>query len=631
MLQRLLWERWSYLACLLGCLLGIGGGYLSLTHRHARQAEQALRKEFRVLVFLSDGKKADPSSWRRRLGAFPEIRSARYLSKTDALREMERADPEAGQALRGLPENPLSAFFSIELKPRAFSQLSLLQRKLEVLPFVQSVHAPQAPAQTILQLQRYQRLAEVAGSACLFLLAVLLFISFYLLWRHSPDSPEAIRRGLLFSCLSLCFGLASWELIQLLAPPIQTPSPLTPTVFPSGLLLPAMSFAASGWILAIWSQGNARGAPPGLAGLMVLSLLAPEALYSQPGKLSQNREELSAVQQKIQKKSASLQKTQKQESQLEKSLQVLQEDLQSSFQNAERLDGRIARLQTQQERLEEKEEVLQQTIQDQKKHLGESARRYQKQPDPLLVFHRTALLRQISEFRELEQKESGLADSLEKLGQNAQELRRRRQQALGENERAKERYAKAQEKMDLAQERKRRLSQSLAQLHRSAQNLEFLIERLQKSSHSPRRLAWKRRELPWPVRGDPLNRFGKQKHPELDSWILHNGIHVRTDPRSPVRAVEAGQVLYRGPFGSYGSIVLLRHDSQLFTIYGGLQEIRVQEKEKVPAGGVLGLAGTAPTGIWNPLPKEPAGIVYFEIRQNGDPVDPLTWLRTRSD
>jgi murein hydrolase activator len=66
--------------------------------------------------------------------------------------------------------------------------------------------------------------------------------------------------------------------------------------------------------------------------------------------------------------------------------------------------------------------------------------------------------------------------------------------------------------------------------------------------------------------------------------------------------------------------VILDHGSQTFSLYGDLLDIAVAKGARVDRGQPLGSAG--------PLPSGGAG-VYFELRVDGRPVDPLQWLRRK--
>ncbi len=128
--------------------------------------------------------------------------------------------------------------------------------------------------------------------------------------------------------------------------------------------------------------------------------------------------------------------------------------------------------------------------------------------------------------------------------------------------------------------------------------------------------------LPWPVQGNVLSKFGKEYRADLNTWIFRDGIKIAARAGVPVRSVEAGSVIYAGPFRSYGNVVIVDHAKGFFTIYGFLREIQVAVGDKLARQGVLGTAGQdtqASSGTGQ-------NAVYFEIRQGTTAVDPLLWL-----
>jgi septal ring factor EnvC (AmiA/AmiB activator) len=79
-------------------------------------------------------------------------------------------------------------------------------------------------------------------------------------------------------------------------------------------------------------------------------------------------------------------------------------------------------------------------------------------------------------------------------------------------------------------------------------------------------------------------------------------------------------VAFAGPFTGYGNLVIVDHGAQTYSLYGQLQALQVSTGAKVERGLVVGTAGRVLVGIPG---------VYFEMRVDGKPVDPLEWLRKR--
>lgn len=131
--------------------------------------------------------------------------------------------------------------------------------------------------------------------------------------------------------------------------------------------------------------------------------------------------------------------------------------------------------------------------------------------------------------------------------------------------------------------------------------------------------------LDWPVTGELLYRFGPERRPN-GTVLRWNGIGIRADPGTPVRAVRGGTVAMAGPFEGYGPSVILSHGDGFYTLYLYLEEVGVVEGRQVSAGQVVGTVGGAST------PEGPH--LEFQVRApvgGGPPqaMDPLEWLRRR--
>ena len=129
-------------------------------------------------------------------------------------------------------------------------------------------------------------------------------------------------------------------------------------------------------------------------------------------------------------------------------------------------------------------------------------------------------------------------------------------------------------------------------------------------------LARVRGMLPWPVSGDVTGRFG-QASGRLGGTAVQNGIDIAAPEDSRVRAVHAGTVGFAGPFTGFGTLVIIDHGANSYSLYGYLGSTSVEPGQPVESGVELGRVGRAPAG-------PPA--LYFEMRIDGRSVDPLQWL-----
>jgi septal ring factor EnvC (AmiA/AmiB activator) len=168
--------------------------------------------------------------------------------------------------------------------------------------------------------------------------------------------------------------------------------------------------------------------------------------------------------------------------------------------------------------------------------------------------------------------------------------------------------------------------QEIKSLNDSARALQSLINKINRSKNKRiipsvpgaaiSRIK-RKKSLPWPMSGKVVVKFGKSKHPELDTYIISNGIKISANKDfSEVKSIDSGVVVFTGQFRSYGKIVIMDHGGSVFSIYGFLNKVFVSEEQKVSGEVVIANLGEGENGV-----------LYFEIRHNNVPDDPLLWLK----
>lgn len=118
--------------------------------------------------------------------------------------------------------------------------------------------------------------------------------------------------------------------------------------------------------------------------------------------------------------------------------------------------------------------------------------------------------------------------------------------------------------------------------------------------------------LDWPVAGRISRGFGPRLDPRYGTQVPHNGVELTTAGPTEVRAIYAGQVLYAAPLEGYGLTAIVLHPGRIFTLYSGLEGLRVAQGDVVSLGQVVGTT---------------KGQLYFEVRVENRPEDPTNWLR----
>lgn len=244
----------------------------------------------------------------------------------------------------------------------------------------------------------------------------------------------------------------------------------------------------------------------------------------------------------------------------------------------------------------------------------------------LIAVHDRMLIREVTEL------ERRLIDQERKLRNHLEEIQHLRQDKLGEL-RSLEALQRERERRLLGTQRERRLTAGrLEAVERDEAELAGLLERLERE----RREAERRAAVPpaggalttrslgsldWPVEGTILYPFGRQEVAS-GAIIRRNGIGIQAPAGTPVRAVEAGQVVFSEPYVGYGPTVIVSHGGGYYSLYLYLDSIAVSKGQRVQKGHVVGTVG----GDGSPEGEH----IEFQIREpGGQAVDPLRWLRSR--
>jgi murein DD-endopeptidase MepM/ murein hydrolase activator NlpD len=125
-------------------------------------------------------------------------------------------------------------------------------------------------------------------------------------------------------------------------------------------------------------------------------------------------------------------------------------------------------------------------------------------------------------------------------------------------------------------------------------------------------------ELFWPTDGPIVSGFGYRTHPVYGTTRFHSGVDIDGACGQPIYAGEDGQVLSAGYNGGYGNATIVDHGNGLSTLYGHQSSLGVSSGQGVGRGKQIGLVGT--TGL------STGCHLHFEVRINGEPVDPVPYL-----
>ncbi|MDD4048728.1 MAG: M23 family metallopeptidase [Clostridia bacterium] len=128
-------------------------------------------------------------------------------------------------------------------------------------------------------------------------------------------------------------------------------------------------------------------------------------------------------------------------------------------------------------------------------------------------------------------------------------------------------------------------------------------------------------KLAWPTPGFKriTSEFGWRIHPITKKRSMHTGTDIAANYGTNIVAAESGTVMEVAWRGGYGRIVMVDHGGGIVTLYAHTSKSLVKPGQVVKKGQAIAKIGT--TG-WSTGPH-----LHFEVRENGNPVNPMTYLK----
>lgn len=175
------------------------------------------------------------------------------------------------------------------------------------------------------------------------------------------------------------------------------------------------------------------------------------------------------------------------------------------------------------------------------------------------------------------------------------------------------------------------ISQAIADMQMEEQNdneEETVISKTQEEITEPVEVIEEKKELCFesPVEGEITKDFARETlifSETLQEWTVHNGIDIKADRTTVVKAAEEGIVSAINNDPRYGLTVIIEHSDGFKTIYSNLLTSEfVQVGEVVQKGQSIGTVG-------NSAPFEIAdqAHLHFEMMINNEYVDPTMYLQ----
>ncbi len=162
----------------------------------------------------------------------------------------------------------------------------------------------------------------------------------------------------------------------------------------------------------------------------------------------------------------------------------------------------------------------------------------------------------------------------------------------------------------------------LEELKNEERNLtDFLNQKSGAPSADTISFALLRGKLAWPLRGTIISSFGKKKSSRFDTYTINNGIEIKPLQSDEIKAVHDGEIIFCDYFKGYGNLLIIQHPGNFYSLYGHCEKFLKKTGDRVGSGDVVAWAGNSGSLYGKCL--------YFEIRKNLKPQDPLLWLEKR--
>lgn len=238
---------------------------------------------------------------------------------------------------------------------------------------------------------------------------------------------------------------------------------------------------------------------------------------------------------------------------------------------------------------------------------------------------------------------ASLRQNLERLHQSTESARRKSADLRAlEREEAKAKGLLEEEKRERATVLSRASSDiskqrnEISTLRRNEQRLTQLIERLARESQRRKKssrivnnalpdgsasasaFGKLKGRLRLPVIGELTNRFGAQREDGGLSW---KGLFIAATPGREVKAIAPGKVVYADWLRGFGNLLILDHGDGYMSLYGNNETLLKQAGDDSRAGETIAAVGNSG--------GNPDSGLYFELRFQGRPFDPMPWVRLK--
>lgn len=220
-------------------------------------------------------------------------------------------------------------------------------------------------------------------------------------------------------------------------------------------------------------------------------------------------------------------------------------------------------------------------------------------------------------------KVSELKSIEERINLQTAKLKATKQKRLKQKQTLQVNLKKRARLLDLLNKKIRSRKQKLAQAKTDAKQLEDLMQGLRRALADVPTNAGVRKSFRsqkgrfrLPVKGSVSSRYGSRRGSTGLRW---QGVIIRAKQGASVRSISHGRVAFADWLRGFGLMVIVDHGQGYMSLYGHNDSLYVEAGDWIEAGEEIASVGRSGGR------KKPA--LYFEIRHNGKPTNPMRWVK----
>ena len=218
-------------------------------------------------------------------------------------------------------------------------------------------------------------------------------------------------------------------------------------------------------------------------------------------------------------------------------------------------------------------------------------------------------------LKALESTETNILKQQSQLNKNKALLSKNRRQLNLESKQRKKVLVKLESNIKSKSHRLEKLKADQVRLEQLLREVEQAIANISLPSDAAP-FSQQKSKLPWPTRGKVQERFGSRL---AQGKLKANGIRISTKEDAPIRAIHYGRVIFSNWIRGFGLLLIVDHDEGYMSLYGNNKSLLKETGDWIAAGETIAYSGASGGNTESGL--------YFEIRRNGKPQNPTSWLR----